>query len=61
MGQTRRHKGRDLLRIAERNGKAVDDVDGCLTDDRRAMGTYVHGLFDTPDLITPVAWGKVGT
>ncbi|BBO74476.1 cobyric acid synthase [Desulfosarcina widdelii] len=51
MGQTRRQKGRDLLCIAERNGKAVDDADGCLTDDRRAMGTYVHGLFDTPDLI----------
>ena len=51
MGQTRRHKGQDLLHIAERNGKAVDDVDGCLTDDRRAMGTYIHGLFDTPDLI----------
>lgn len=51
MGQTRRYKGRDLLRISERNGKAVDDADGCLTDDRRAMGTYIHGLFDTPALI----------
>jgi adenosylcobyric acid synthase len=51
MGQTRRQKGRDLLHIAERNGKAVDDADGCLTDDRRAMGTYIHGLFDTPELI----------
>jgi adenosylcobyric acid synthase len=51
MGQTRRHKGREWLHIAQRNGNAVEDTDGCLADDQRAMGTYVHGLFDTPDLI----------
>jgi adenosylcobyric acid synthase len=52
MGRTRRQAGRPLLRILERNGTAVqDDADGCVSDNGRAMGTYLHGLFDTPALI----------
>ncbi len=52
MGQTRRQAGRALLRIIERNGAAVtDDTDGCVADNGSAMGTCLHGLFDTPTLI----------
>jgi adenosylcobyric acid synthase len=43
--------GRALLAVQERNGGAVADVDGCTVDNGQVMGTYMHGLFDTPDLI----------
>jgi adenosylcobyric acid synthase len=51
MGRTRLMGGRALLAVQERNGKAVADVDGCTVDNGQVMGTYMHGLFDTPDLI----------
>jgi len=52
MGRTRRQAGRALLRIVERNGAAVeDDAEGCVSDNGWSMGTYLHGLFDTPALI----------
>ena len=51
MGRTRLLKGQKLLTITARNGDAIDDTDGCLSEDQRAMGTYIHGLFDTPALI----------
>ena len=52
MGQTRRTAGTPLVTVTARNGKAVEDVDGCMADNGRAMGTYMHGLFDTPALIS---------
>jgi adenosylcobyric acid synthase len=48
MGQTSRHAGQPLLRIREQNGQPCDREDGCVADDVRFMGTYLHGLFDTP-------------
>jgi adenosylcobyric acid synthase len=51
MGQTRLQGGRPLLRVHERNGNATDDVDGCASENGQCIGTYMHGLFDTPDLI----------
>jgi adenosylcobyric acid synthase len=51
MGQTRLQGGVPLLTISERNGSAVVDSDGCTTEDNRAIGTYLHGLFDTPAII----------
>ena len=51
MGQTRLQGGRPLLSVAERNGRPVNDSDGCVAEDMRVMGTYMHGLFDTPALI----------
>jgi adenosylcobyric acid synthase len=48
MGQTTRHAGQPLLRIREQNGQPCDKEDGCVADDVRFMGTYLHGLFDTP-------------
>jgi adenosylcobyric acid synthase len=52
MGQTRLQGGSPLLTVAERNGNPVDDADGCVAENGRAIGTYMHGLFDTPALIT---------
>ena len=48
MGQTRLTGGTDLFAIIDRNGISVDGADGCVTDDQRTLGTYMHGLFDTP-------------
>ncbi len=51
MGQTRLMGGTALLAVHERNDKAVADVDGCTVDNGQIIGTYMHGLFDTPALI----------
>ena len=51
MGQTLLKGGRSLLDVVERNSRAVDDADGCEAEDGQALGTYMHGLFDTPALI----------
>jgi adenosylcobyric acid synthase len=48
MGQTRVTGGNPLLHILSRNGQSVDETDGCWLDDGRVIGTYLHGLFDTP-------------
>jgi adenosylcobyric acid synthase len=52
MGRTQLQAGRPLLRVQERNGRPTDDADGCMAENGRALGTYMHGLFDTPALIT---------
>jgi adenosylcobyric acid synthase len=52
MGHTRLQGGDPLLTVAVRNGSRVDDADGCIAGNGRAIGTYMHGLFDTPALIT---------
>jgi adenosylcobyric acid synthase len=46
MGFTRIFGGSPLIRIVSRNGRAVDETDGCLADSGRVAGTYVHGFFD---------------
>jgi adenosylcobyric acid synthase len=56
MGRTELQAGGPLLRVQERNGQPTDDADGCMAEDGRALGTYMHGLFDTPALIT--RWSK---
>jgi adenosylcobyric acid synthase len=50
MGQTRRTYAEPLVQVIERSGAAAEDADGCRTADGRAMGTYIHGFFDTPDI-----------
>jgi adenosylcobyric acid synthase len=51
MGQTRRQGARPLFSIQGRNGYACSDEDGCRHNDGRILGTYIHGLFDTPEII----------
>ncbi len=48
MGRTQRPGGQPLLRIHTRNQVPCEDSDGCLSEDGRILGTYQHGLFDSP-------------
>ena len=50
MGQTRRFDGKPLFNVFERNRIRCETEDGCLTQDSRIMGTYIHGMFDTPGI-----------
>ena len=43
-------RGKAIFRLRERGGAAVDEMDGCRLEDRPVWGTYLHGLFDEPDL-----------
>ncbi|MBN1930186.1 MAG: cobyric acid synthase [Desulfobacterales bacterium] len=48
MGQTTRKEGNPVFCVLERNAIPSEDEDGCIANQGRAMGTYIHGLFDTP-------------
>jgi len=48
MGQTKRHDGESFFKVNSRNNIACEDTDGCVTPDRKIMGTYIHGLFENP-------------
>ena len=51
MGQTVLSGGKPLFDLLEQNGKApAQPSDGCLIEDGRIMATYMHGLFDTPEI-----------
>ncbi len=50
MGQTRPPQGRTLVTVENRNGEPCRDTDGCISEDGRVIGTYMHGLFDSPDI-----------
>ncbi|MFH1153601.1 MAG: cobyric acid synthase [Pseudomonadota bacterium] len=54
MGQTTRNAGNPLFRVISRNKRDCADEDGCISMDGRVLGTYMHGLFDTPDIM--VKW-----
>ncbi|MBC2713795.1 MAG: cobyric acid synthase [Desulfobacteraceae bacterium] len=51
MGQTKRLSGSPMLNVCKRNGVACNDKDGCVSENKRVMGTYMHGFFDTPDML----------
>ena len=48
MGRTDPPRGHSLVTVQRRNGLACADIDGCVSDDGRVIGSYMHGLFDTP-------------
>jgi adenosylcobyric acid synthase len=48
MGRTTRTGGRPLWRVVGRNGAPADEAEGCRDAAGRLMGTYIHGLFDSP-------------
>ena len=48
MGQTRRHGGQPFFSVVERNGIVCQDSDGCVFQDHKIIGTYIHGLFENP-------------
>ncbi len=52
MGQTVLKGGTPLLKINSRNATGCADTDGCLSDNKRVAGTYVHGFFDSPKILS---------
>lgn len=48
MGQSKAPQQRSLFQIQRRNSIACNDHDGCVSEGGRVIGTYMHGLFDTP-------------
>lgn len=51
MGQTHLKQGTPLLIITARSGNSCHEPDGAQTDNDSVLGTYIHGLFDTPGII----------
>jgi adenosylcobyric acid synthase len=51
MGQTTRTGGTPLFKITERNHKPCRDEEGCISGAAKIMGTYIHGLFDNPEIL----------
>jgi adenosylcobyric acid synthase len=51
MGQTARTGGTPLFKITRRNHKPCRDEDGCVAGAAKIMGTYIHGLFDNPEIL----------
>ncbi len=52
MGRTVRSGGRALLQVVQRNREKQAEPEGCVTKDMRKIGTYMHGLFETPAIIS---------
>ena len=50
MGQSLRFEGKSLFRVLEQNRMSCNKEDGCIAPNTRILGTYIHGLFDTPDI-----------
>lgn len=50
MGRTSRAAGEAALRLTRRGAVACADDDGCLVEDGRIWGCYVHGLFENHEL-----------
>lgn len=50
MGETIRLGGQALFQVNSRNGVSCDDLDGCISENGLVWGTYMHGLFDSPDI-----------
>jgi adenosylcobyric acid synthase len=48
MGETKRLGGDAVFNIIERNLLPCQTEDGCKINDSKLMGTYIHGMFDTP-------------
>lgn len=46
MGETTLTSGKPLLMIESRNATACSDQDGCLSENGRVAGSYIHGFFD---------------
>lgn len=54
MGRTDLDGGTALFQITEKNGQPTRETDGCVAAVGNIMGTYIHGLFDSPGIID--AW-----
>ncbi len=52
MGRTDRIEGDPVFRVHELNHVKCESFDGCIARNGRVMGTYMHGLFDSPEILT---------
>jgi adenosylcobyric acid synthase len=52
MGRTDRFEGKPLFRVHELNAIVHEVFDGCISQNGQVMGTYMHGLFDSPDILS---------
>jgi adenosylcobyric acid synthase len=52
MGRTERFGGKPIFDVFEINGEAHSGVDGCISEDKKVIGVYMHGLFDSPEILT---------
>jgi len=50
MGHSNVLEGEKLFDVNDRNGKPFEGTDGCIMHNGRVIGTYMHGLFDAPDI-----------
>ncbi len=54
MGKTALSSGNHLLQINSRNNKKTEGQDGCISRDKKIIGTYIHGFFDSKAIL--VKW-----
>ncbi|MEW5736712.1 MAG: cobyric acid synthase [Thermodesulfobacteriota bacterium] len=54
MGRTELCGGDAWLEVLSRNQEPVSGRDGCVSGSGRVTGTYIHGLFDSPGILS--AW-----
>ncbi|MCD4722989.1 MAG: cobyric acid synthase, partial [Desulfobacula sp.] len=52
MGYTTLSAGTSLLMVNSRNCTPCFDTDGCMSEDRRVAGTYMHGFFDSSQILS---------
>jgi len=52
MGYTSLNAGASLLEISSRNCTPCTDTDGCMSEDGRVAGTYMHGFFDSSQILS---------
>nr|NJM02252.1 cobyric acid synthase [Desulfobacula sp.] len=52
MGSTTIQCGLPLLNILARNSTPCRDRDGCMEKNRKIAGTYIHGFFDSPRILS---------
>ncbi len=51
MGETIIGNNNQFLNINSRNATPCDDQDGCISENGRVSGTYLHGFFDKPSIL----------
>ena len=51
MGATTRISGSAFFKVTTRNQTPCNDFDGCISENNRVAGTYMHGLFDTQPIL----------
>ncbi|MBF0121211.1 MAG: cobyric acid synthase [Desulfobacterales bacterium] len=51
MGKTVKYYGSNLFNIIKRNNISCETYDGCISEDSKIIGTYIHGIFDNPAIL----------